>query len=90
MHRTQESQRPARNALPSPSPLPAPHPGLADRRRSSHITRASPDPINPPRDPRRHTRTPSLGELAQEIEYEQEAQVVRLLPPVLRSPPPPS
>lgn len=31
----------------------------------------------------RHERNPSLGELHQELEYEQEGQVVRLLPPSL-------
>lgn len=37
-------------------------------------------------DPHHHHRTPSLGELHQELEQEQEAQVVSLGPRLLRSP----
>ena len=68
-------------ALPAPGELQT----MGDNKQSSHGFRTSSPQTGISRspsmaDPHHHHRAPSLGELHQELEQEQEAQVVRLVP----------
>ncbi|MCJ1325774.1 hypothetical protein MMC10_002437 [Thelotrema lepadinum] len=71
-------------ALPAPGELQT----IGDNRPPSHSFKASSPQTGISRspsmaDPHHHNRAPSLGELHQELEQEQEAQVVRLTPRTL-------